>query len=118
MDDNIQNLFQEVYDAFNNRDIPGVLKSMSADVRWPNGWEGGYVNGHDEVRDYWTRQWAEIDPKVTPVSIDKLPDGKYKVNVHQLVKDLNGALLFDGIVQHIYTINDDLITTMEIVKEE
>ncbi len=59
MDNNIQNLFQGVYNAFNKRDIPGALKSMAPDVRWPNGWEGGYVNGHDEVRTYWTRQWAE-----------------------------------------------------------
>jgi hypothetical protein len=33
---------------------------MDADVHWPNGWEGGYVEGHDEVRDYLTRQWKEL----------------------------------------------------------
>ncbi|MEO7801863.1 MAG: nuclear transport factor 2 family protein [Ginsengibacter sp.] len=118
MDNDIQNLFQDVYNAFNKRDIPGVLKSMAPDVRWPNGWEGGYVNGRKEVRDYWTRQWAEVDPKVTPISINKLPNGSYKVDVHQLVKDLNGKILFDGIVQHIYTMSNGLITTMEIVKED
>lgn len=91
---------------------------MAPDVRWPNGWEGGYVNGHEEVRDYQTRQWAEVDPKITPVSINKLPDSSYKVDVHQLVKDLNATILFDGIVQHIYTMSNGLITTMEIVKED
>ena len=54
-------LLRDAYAAFNRRDIAGVLASMSADVDWPNGMEGGHVRGHDEVRAYWTRQWAVLD---------------------------------------------------------
>ena len=53
-------LLRSLYDAFNARDIDTVVAAMSPDVDWPNGWEGGRVVGHDAVRHYWERQWAEI----------------------------------------------------------
>jgi ketosteroid isomerase-like protein len=62
-------LIRELYAAFNRRDIDRVLASMHPDVLWPNGWEGGRVRGQAGVRDYWRRQWAEIDPIVTPTAI-------------------------------------------------
>jgi len=34
--------------------------------------------------------------------------------VHQNVKDLQGGLIFDGLVKHIYTFQDGLIKTMDI----
>jgi hypothetical protein len=64
---------------------------MHADVLWPNGWEGGYVQGHKEVRDYWTRQWKELNPKVEPVSFKERQDGEIEVQV-QTVKDMNGNI--------------------------
>jgi hypothetical protein len=107
-------IINKIYTAFNNRDIDGVLKFFSADVEWPNGWEGGYVHGHSEVRDYWTRQWAEIDPTVTPESIKPLTDGRLLVEVKQVVKDLQGDIVFDGQLKHIYEFEGGLIKRMII----
>jgi ketosteroid isomerase-like protein len=45
---------QELYRAFNARDIDTVLDQMTGDVDWPNAWEGGRVRGHNAVRDYGT----------------------------------------------------------------
>src|SRR3954451_5074601 len=64
-----------LYVAFNARDVEAVLARTADDVDWPNAWEGGRVCGHAAVRDYWTRQWAEIDPYVEPVGFATLPDG-------------------------------------------
>jgi len=111
-----QNLITKAYSFFNSRNIDPILFLMSADVHWPNGWEGGFVEGHIAVKDYWTRQWKEIDPHVEPVSFTEREDGRIEVAVHQVVKDLTGNLLFDGMVKHIYTIEDRLIKTMEILK--
>src|SRR6478609_7436819 len=110
----IEALIHQAYSAFNNRDIDGVLLLMTPDVHWPNGWEGGYVEGHDEVRAYWTRQWKELDPHVQPISIHQREDGKTVVDVHQQVKEIQGKLLFDGMIKHIYTIESGLIKSMEI----
>jgi hypothetical protein len=62
MNTNYRDIITKAYSAFNQRDIDTVLSTFHPDVQWPNGWEGGYVNGHEEVRAYWTRQWQEIDP--------------------------------------------------------
>ena len=61
-----EELLRTMYDGFNARDIDGVLAAMTEDVDWPNAWEGGRPVGHEQVRDYWTRQWAAIDPHVEP----------------------------------------------------
>jgi hypothetical protein len=111
-----QNLIKNAYYAFNARDIDTMLSMLHPDVHWSNGWEGGYVIGHDEVRDYWIRQWKEIDPNVEPVGIKETQDGQIEVEVHQMAKDLQGNILFDGMVRHIYIIENGLIKNMEIEK--
>src|SRR5580658_7629180 len=97
------------YREFNARHIDAVLALMHPDVIWPNGMEGGYVHGHDGVRAYWTRQWGTIDPHVEPMKIERDLKGRAVVEVHQVVKDLNGNVLIDTIVHHAYNIRDGLI---------
>ena len=70
--------------------------------------------GRDAVREYWRRQWAAVDPKVTPVDFTELPDGRVKVQVHQVVHDREGRLLADMQVVHTYSFADGLIQSMEI----
>jgi hypothetical protein len=114
MDNATELLISQVYDAFNARQTDEVLSKMHPDVHWPNGWEGGYVNGHQQVREYWTRQWKELNPTVKPVSIRERQDGTIEVEVHQRVKDLNDQVLFDGMIKHIYSLEKGKIKTMEI----
>ncbi|MES1159924.1 MAG: nuclear transport factor 2 family protein [Bacteroidota bacterium] len=111
----IKGVINQVYSLFNKRDIDPILTFMHPEVHWPNGWEGGYVEGHQGIRDYWTRQWKVLDPKVVPISIDQLEDGRIQVLVRQTVKDLEGKLIGDGEVRHIYTFHKGLIKTMEIL---
>jgi len=105
---------ETVYAAFNQRDIDAVLSFMSPDVDWPNGMEGGRVHGHAAVRDYWTRQWQTIDPRVTPTRIQPGAAGEMIVDVHQIVRDLSGQLLADRMVRHVYELRDGLIVRMLI----
>lgn len=109
-----RDLILGAYRDFNARRIDAVLARMQSDVAWPNGWEGGYVHGHEEVRDYWTRQWAVLDPHVEPVEIGPETDGRVTVEVHQVVRDRAGALLADTMVRHVYSLRDGLIERMEI----
>lgn len=102
------------YRAFNARDIDTILAMMHADVDWPNGMEGGRVNGQESVRRYWTRQWAILDPHVEPVSIEEDEAGRSVVRAHQVVRDLTGSLVVDQFVEHIYTIRDGRIERMDI----
>ncbi len=107
-------LLARVYEAFNARDVDAVLAAMHPDVAWPNGMEGGCVHGHAAVREYWMGQWAIIDPRVDPMRIEPDGAGGVVVTVHQVVRDLAGAVKADRVVQHVYRIRDGLIATMEI----
>ena len=109
-----EQLLRAVYAAFNARDIDAAIAAMHPDVDWPNAWEGGRLHGREAVRAYWTRQWAEIDPRVEPVEISALPDGRVAVDVHQSVRDRDGALLVDGSVRHVYELRDGLVTRMDV----
>ena len=114
MEVNEQTLIKKAYSAFNERDIDKALSTMQPNVQWSKAWEGGYISGHDEIKEYWTRQWKEINPKVEPVRFTERQNGSLEVEVHQKVKDLQGNSMFDGIVKHIYTFEDGLIKTMDI----
>jgi hypothetical protein len=103
-----------VYDAFNRRDVDPILALMDPEVEWPNGMDGGWVHGRDGVRAYWTRQWGMLDPHVAPLKFETEEDGHIVVDVHQVVRDLSGAVLIDRTVQHAYLINNGLIARMEI----
>lgn len=112
-----EDLIHKAYTAFNARDIDKALSTMHPDIQWPKSFEGGYITGHDEIRAYWTRQWAEIDPNVQPVGMEERQDGTLEITVHQEVKDMRGELLFEGTVKHIYTMQDGLLRRMDIEVE-
>jgi len=63
---------------------------MSADVDSSNAWKGGRLVGREAVRDYWTAQWAEIDPRVEPLSVSKRAEGRLAVTVRQVVRTPDG----------------------------
>ncbi len=82
-----------------------------------NGMEGGHVHGRDEVRSYWKRQWAILDPHVEPVDISPSEKGEAVVKVHQVVHDPKGNLLADKVVIHVFQIQNGLIQRFDIRDE-
>ena len=99
----IERTIEQAYSAFNRRDIDGALALMTEDVSWPKASEGGKVIGKEEIRAYWTRQWSEFNPHVEPLAMTEEDGGKIRVRVHQLVKSLNGDVLSDSEVLHVFT---------------
>jgi ketosteroid isomerase-like protein len=110
----VEQLLARTYAAFNARDVATALAAMHPDVTWPNGMEGGAVVGHQAVREYWTRQWALVDPRVEPVRFTLCGDGRVDVEVHQVVRDRAGVVLKDQTVHHVYSFDAGLIRSMEI----
>jgi hypothetical protein len=107
-------LLKRVYAMFNAREMDAVLAAMHPEVVWANGMEGGYVQGRDGVRAYWTRQWAVIDPHVDPVSFAEGQAGTIEVEVHQVVKDLEGKVLLDRMVRHGFCVEEGLVRRFDI----
>jgi len=106
-------LLEGTYEAFNARDVDRALSTMHPDVDWPNGMDGGRVQGHDAVREYWTRQWRSVDPHVTPVRF-VAEDGRIVVDVWQVIWDRAGKLVREEMVQHVYRLEDGRVRSMEI----
>jgi hypothetical protein len=111
-------LIERAYAAFNERNVDGALAFMSDDVSWPKASEGSKVVGKEEVRAYWTRQWAAFDPHVEPLETIDLGGDKLEVRVHQLVKNLQGDVLSDSEVRHVFSVKDGLIKSMDLKGEE
>ncbi len=120
-------ILKQAYSAFNTRDIDGVLALMTEDVSWPKASEGGRVVGKEEIRAYWTRQWDEFDGHVEPLAMieedggtrdEDTRDGRrIRVSVHQLVRNLQGDVLSDSEVLHIFTVKSGLIAAMDLGDE-
>ena len=109
-----EEMLTTVYRDFNARDIDSILKFMAADVDWANGMTGGRVHGHAAVREYWTEQWKVVNPRVEPQGYRKEPDGRIAVSVKQTVWDMEGKLLLDRLVEHVYAVEGGLIRSMHI----
>ena len=110
-------LLRDLYAAFNARDVDAVLAHVHPDVDWPNAFEGGRVHGREAVREYWSRQFEQIDPRVEPEQVTATDDGRVAVEVHQVVRDRDGAIVAEGRVTHIYSIRDGLVVRMDVVED-
>lgn len=113
-----QEFFQNLYNAFNKREIETVLSMMKEDVKWANGMDGGFIYGRDNVREYWRRQFEQISPQLAPLKFERDNSGRLTVTVRQIVRDLSGNLLAEKDVEQIFTIEDDLIKIFEIGESE
>jgi ketosteroid isomerase-like protein len=120
MDSDIKTL-ERLYDRFNARDIDGVLTALTADVAWANGMEGGHVHGHEAIREYWTRQWAMVNPHVAPVGFHRTADGAMIAEVRQTIRDLEGKPLTgqthgleDKTVGHVFHFREGKVVRFDI----
>lgn len=108
-----ENFLQNLYAAFNRRDVEAVISMMAEDVKWANGMEGGFVYGRDEVREYWRRQFEMFNPQLEILESETDGD-KATVELRQIVRDLAGNVLDDKTVEHIFTLENGLIKIFEI----
>src|SRR5689334_9479950 len=98
----VEDFFVELYENFNAKKIEKVISQMADNVKWANGMEGGFVFGHEGVRQYWLRQFKMISSNVTPLKISHAGN-TVAIDVHQIVHDTEGKLLMDEQVRHVFT---------------
>ncbi|GGY84584.1 ketosteroid isomerase [Cellvibrio zantedeschiae] len=113
-------LIHRLYEYFNSRNIEGVLAALTEDVCWANAMDGGHVQGHEGVREYWSRQWAMVSPHVEPLAFEETQE-TVTVTVVQSVFDLNGQPLSgqthglkDKTVLHIFHIEKGRIKRFDV----
>ncbi len=113
-----QHLLENLYAAFNKREIETIIPLLRPDVKWANGLEGGFVHGTDAVREYWTKQFKEIQPELETLKFETDENNRNIVTVHLVIRDLQGNTLADATVHQIFTIEDGLISLYEIGETE
>jgi len=105
---------QDLYEAFNRREIEKILSLMKPDVKWANGMEDGLVYGRDNVREYWRKQFEILQPQLEPLEFERDENNRSVVTVRQTVRDLEGNLVLEKTVRQIFTFDDGLISVFEI----
>jgi hypothetical protein len=109
-----EELLRRAYAAFNARDLDTAVALMRPDVDWPNAIDGGRVVGREGVRAYWAAQFAQTDPLAEPARVVRREDGRFAVDAHTVVRDLDGAVIFEDDVVHVYELRDGLVARMDI----
>jgi hypothetical protein len=78
-------------------------------------WNGsGHVHGRDEVRSYWKRQWASIDPHVEPIEISPNGKGKSQSKFIRWCVTSKAISLPTELVNHVFQIRNGLIQRFDI----
>jgi SnoaL-like domain len=106
-------LLEDLYRAFNRREIDRVLAALSPAVRWPNVLEKSELRGHAAVRAYWLKQLETIEPRVEPIGFEERPDG-VAVRVRQVVTVKATGQVTESSVTHTYAFDDSLVTSMVV----
>jgi hypothetical protein len=110
-------MIRRLYAAFNAKDVDAVLVWMHPEVDWPDLLQNRRLIGHDAVRTYWLHQFELMDPRVDPQSLIERAGGELVVEVHQVVRNRHGEVLSNEVVQHVYTLRNGLIATMEVYRD-
>ena len=106
-------LIWRLFEAINQTDIEAALAVLHPDVDWPGGLEVRRLRGRESIRSCWLAAWAETTRSVTGLGCCETTDG-LSVVVHQVVRNLNGALLQDRYTRHVFWFKDELIHRLEI----
>ncbi len=108
-------MIEEFYHAFNTRDLDMFLEHLAPGVELPDILTGGEIHGRDEVPAFCQKQWQEIDPTVEPMRINIAADGSAHVLVDQLIRALDGEVLQNRRVEHIFEFEGPFIRRLTVI---
>jgi hypothetical protein len=109
----MEDLLRRAYLAFNRKDIETLLADMADDVDWPNMLEGTRIVGKDAIRAYWRGQFATTDPHLAITGVRSEGDATV-LSVHQSIRDLDGNVLREANVEHVYRFRDGKVARMDV----
>jgi limonene-1,2-epoxide hydrolase len=108
-------MLEAFYRAFNDRDLDAFLDHLAPGVELPDILTGGETHGRDEIPAFCRKQWQEIDPIVEPMRINFTGDGSAHVLVDQLIRALDGEVLQNRRVEHVFEFEGPFIRRLTVV---
>ena len=114
-EDERRGMLEQVYRAFNDRDLDAALEHLAPGVEWPNERTGATLHSRDALRGYWQTWWAEENPTLEPMRIHFTKDGGARVLVDELISAKDGKILQNRRVDHVFAFDGAFISRMTIV---
>ena len=105
-------LLLQAYAAYNRQDLEALVALVSDNVNWPD--DAARLHGKDEVRAYWTEQWARTRAHDEPVTFSQRNDGRIAVHISQVVRSPNGSVISRGHFLHLHRLEGGRIARMDI----
>ncbi len=105
---------KKAYQSFNSKNAGAAICLMDENIVWPNTLDGGVVTGKKDLLAYWHRHFNQADYYTEPLCFEYKDDGTIIITVHAVVKTLDGELLKDQMVYHIYKAANGVIQSMTI----
>lgn len=106
-----EELLRRTYGAFNARNADAALELMQPEVSWATA-NDGFVKGQGGLREYWRRQWQDVGPLMEPVTFREVAPFQTAVEVRTRVR--GGEAMQETTEEHLFTMRDGLIATMEL----
>ncbi|MDP1630005.1 MAG: nuclear transport factor 2 family protein [Caulobacter sp.] len=110
---NLEALLTRLYEAYNRKDVDAVVAGMHPEIDWPSLFSEGRVVGREAVRALLTRQFQTMDPEITPVAMTRDAQGRVRVRVNYVVRDLKGKLFTEEDNTNVFSFRDGLIVGMD-----
>ncbi|MDX6361722.1 MAG: hypothetical protein QOC85_725 [Streptomyces sp.] len=110
-------LLRRMYEVFSTDERDDFMEiCLSSDVDWPNVLDGVRLHGRDEVRAYWTRQFASGHPLVRLEGLRLDEDGeRVAVTVRPGLRDETGEHWAPETLEHVYRFaGDGLVSRMDV----
>jgi len=107
-------LIGRLHDALNRRDLDAAMAQIHPQARFKDYLDGGEVEGHAAVREFYQRLFDTIAPDLDLIALKALPDGRIQADIQSSVRARGGQLWSDTRVVAVYQITDGLISSVEL----
>lgn len=101
-----------LFEAINQRDFESAAALLHPDVDWLDMFNGGRLRGRAAVRAYWDQVFRQI--ALTGAVVDQKTEGDDRLVMTTLYTVHRGGKLWgEGVITHIFTFRDGLISGMD-----
>jgi hypothetical protein len=110
-----QDQLARAYEAFNDRDLPGIRALLHPEGVWPNTLESGEVEGMEAIMAHFAHVFAITRPNIQLIRVVEETEGRLSVEAQYLVEDTQGHIWSDTRASLIYHFRDGLLSGMTIL---
>jgi len=102
-----------LFDAFNGRDLDAATALIHPEADWPDLFSDNRLHGRDQILAMWTEQFRRFGPEISLLEMTALPDGRRRVRINYVVRNLDGRIFTDEEATMTYKFRDGMIARLD-----